>query len=50
MQYIPNGNETGVTIIGETKSPAIPDQHLKAIVLQGLEVASEEDRENLKEL
>lgn len=48
--YIPKGNETGATVVGEAKSAMMPDAQLKAIVLQGLEVAFNEDQENLKKL
>lgn len=48
--YIPKGNETGVNVIGDFKSNTIPESQLKQAVLQGLEVAFNEDQENLKKL
>lgn len=49
--YIPKGNETGVTIVGDAvSSMPIPDQQLKSMVLQGLDAAYHEDVENLKKL
>ena len=48
--YVPKGDKTGVTIVGEAKSAFLKDEQLKAAVMAGLEAAWKEDRENLKKL
>jgi len=48
--YIPKGDKTGVTVVGEVKSPMIPESQLKGTMLKGLEMAFNEDQENLKKL
>ena len=49
--YIPKGNETGVTMVGDAvSSMPIPDAQLRAMVLPGLDTAFHEDVENLKKL
>jgi len=48
--YVPKGNKTGVIIVGDAMSKVIPESQLKGAVLMGLEVAFNEDVENLKRL
>lgn len=48
--YIPKGKETGVTVVGDWKSPNMSDDQLKKAVLQFLETAFKEDTENLKKM
>ncbi len=46
--YIPKGEKTGVTVVGEFKSPVMPDEQLKGAVLAFLEKAFNEDSAYLK--
>lgn len=47
--YIPNKNKTGVTVVGDFKSPMINDEtHLRQAVLSFLEQAFNEDNAYLK--
>jgi hypothetical protein len=47
--YIPNGNKTGVTVVGDFKSPMIYDENqLKQAVMSFLEQAFNEDSAYLK--
>jgi hypothetical protein len=47
--YIPNGNKTGVTVIGDFKSSMMPDENqLKQAVMSFLEQAFNEDSAYLK--
>jgi len=47
--YIPNGNKTGVTVVGEFKSPIMTDEsQLRQAVLSFLEQAFNEDSAYLK--
>ncbi len=48
--YVPKGNKTGVIIVGDAMSKVIPESQLKGAVLMGLEVAFNEDVENLMRL
>jgi len=48
--YVPKGNETGVTVIGDYNSPWMSGDQLKGAVLMSLETAFNEDQENLKKL
>ena len=49
--YVPNGTKTGVRVVGSaTSSNQMPDDMLRAAVLQGLAVAFAEDVENLKHI
>jgi len=48
--YVPNGNKTGVRIVGDATSKVVPEAMLKGAVLQSLAVAFAEDVENLKRL
>lgn len=48
--YIPKGSKTGVTVVGDWRSPALSDVQLKKEVLKFLETAYKEDQENLKNL
>jgi hypothetical protein len=47
--YIPNGNKTGVTVVGDFKSSMMPDENqLKQAVMSFLEQAFNEDSAYLK--
>jgi len=46
--YLPKGNSTGVTVVGEYVSKAIPESQIKPIVVRGLETAFNDDQKNLK--
>ncbi len=46
--YTPKGDKTGVTVVGEFKSPIMPDGQLKDAVLAFLEKAFNEDSAYLK--
>jgi len=46
--YIPKGNKTGVTVVGEHVSKVIPENQIRAIVISQLEQSFREDTENLK--
>jgi hypothetical protein len=49
--YIPNKNKTGVTVVGDFKSPIINDEaQLRQIVLSFLEQAFKEDSTYLKKM
>jgi len=41
--YTPNGNKTGVTVVGDFKSTVIPESQLKGAVLAFLEQAYNDD-------
>jgi len=46
--YIPKGQKTGVTIVGEYVSKVIPEGQIKMVVMNQLEQSFKEDTENLK--
>ena len=46
--YIPKGNKTGVTVVGDVISKSLPPEMAKKMVLKQLETAFNEDQENLK--
>jgi hypothetical protein len=46
--YVPMGDKTGVTIVGEYVSRSIPENQLKSTVMAQLEKSFNEDNENLK--
>jgi hypothetical protein len=48
--YIPKGNKTGVTVVGEYLGKGMDDDSLRLTVLQFLGIAFNEDNENLKKL
>lgn len=48
--YTPKGKKTGVTVVGEWVSNTIPQDQLKKIVTNDLEVAFNEDQQNLKKM
>ncbi len=48
--YTPKGSKTGVTVVGEFKSPVMPDDELKVAVLAFLERAFNEDSAYLKQV
>ena len=48
--YTPKGSKTGVTVVGEWVSKSVPADQLKKMVLKNLEVAFNEDQENLKKV
>jgi len=48
--YVPNGNKTGVVVVGDATSKVVPEAMLKGAVMQGLAVAFAEDVENLKQI
>lgn len=48
--YIPKGSKTGVTVVGEFVAKGMDDDMVKHMALQGLEIAFNEDNENLKKL
>src|SRR5579862_6832860 len=48
--YVPMGQKTGITIVGEYVSKTIPEAQLKSVVMAQLEQSFNEDNENLKHL
>ena len=48
--YIPKGNKTGVTVVGEIVSKSLSPDMAKKMVLKNLETAFNEDQQNLKKL
>ena len=46
--YIPKGQKTGVTLVGEYVSKVIPEGQIKTVVMNQLEQSFKEDTENLK--
>ncbi len=50
LYYMPKGDKIGVTQVGEVKSPRLTDAQAKVMMLKGLELGFNEDRENLKKL
>jgi hypothetical protein len=48
--YIPKGNRTGVTVVGEFKSPIMSDEMTKQAVLSFFEHGFNEDVEYLKKM
>ena len=48
--YIPKGNKTGVTVVGELQSSMMSDNQLKGAVQASLDKPFEEDQQNLKKM
>ncbi len=48
--YTPKGKETGVTVVGEWKSSAMPDDQLKKAVMGFLQTVFDEDQANLAKM
>jgi hypothetical protein len=48
LYYVPMGDRTGVTVVGEFVSRSIPENQLKSVVLSQLERSYNEDNENLR--
>jgi hypothetical protein len=48
--YIPRGNKTGVTVVGDYVAKGMDDESVKQMALRFLDVAFNEDNENLKKL
>jgi hypothetical protein len=48
--YIPKGDKTGVTVVGEFVGKGMDDDSVKQAALQLLDLAFNEDNENLKRL
>ncbi len=48
--YIPKGNKTGVTVVGDFMGKGMDDDSVKAAALQLLGIAFDEDNANLKRL
>ena len=46
--YIPKGQKTGVTIVGEYVSKVVPEGQIRMVVMNQLEQSFKEDNENLK--
>ena len=46
--YIPRGAKTGVTVVGEFKSPVVPEAQLEPMVRKGLANAFAQDSASLK--
>ena len=46
LYYVPMGDRTGVTVVGEFVSRSIPENQLKSVVLSQLERSYNEDNEN----
>ena len=46
--YAPNGNQTGVNVVGDFQSPTIPAAQLQAVVLKSLEDAFNDDAAALR--
>ena len=50
MYYKPNGEKTGVNVVGEFRSEMIPPAQLEPMVLQSLAHAYDEDNASLKRM
>jgi hypothetical protein len=48
--YIPKGNKTGVTVVGDYVAEGLDDQTVRQAVLQQAQVAFDEDNSNLKKI
>ncbi len=48
LYYIPKGNKTGVTVVGDYKAEGLDDQSTKQLVLSQAQVVFDEDNSNLK--
>jgi hypothetical protein len=48
--YIPKGNKTGVTVVGDFVGKGMDDKSVKQAASQFLDIAFNEDNENLKKL
>ena len=48
--YTPRGNETGVTTIGEFKSPVMSDDQIRQAVMGFLQTVFDEDQANLAKM
>ena len=48
--YIPKGNKTGTTVVGDFVAKGMDDDSVKAAAWQFLELAFNEDNENLRKL
>jgi hypothetical protein len=46
--YIPKGNKTGITVVGDYIVEGLKDEDIKRIVLQQAQITFEEDNSNLK--
>jgi hypothetical protein len=46
--YIPMGQKTGITIVGEYVSKVIPEDQIMTVIMNQLEHSFNEDNENLK--
>jgi len=46
--YIPMGQKTGITVVGEFVSKTIPEAQIKSVVMEIFEKSFNEDVENLK--
>lgn len=46
--YVPLGEKTGVTVIGDYVSKTIPESQIKTVVMNQLEQSFKEDSENLR--
>jgi hypothetical protein len=48
MYYVPNGNKTGVNVVGDFQSAMIPPEQLKQMVLASLEEAFNDDSTSIR--
>ena len=48
--YTPKGKETGVTVVGEWKSSAMPDDQIRGAVMGFLQTVFDEDQANLAKM
>ena len=48
--YIPKGNKTGVTVVGDFTAKDLDEDSVRRTALQFLEIAFNEDNENLRKL
>ncbi len=46
--YIPQGEKTGVTVVGDYTIPGVDEQTIRQIVLQNAQTVFDEDNSNLK--
>ena len=49
VYYVPLGNKTGITVVGEYVSKVIPEDQIRSMVLSQAERSFNEDVENLKQ-
>jgi hypothetical protein len=50
LYYIPKGDKTGVTVVGDYRLEGADDQQTKAAIMAQLQLVFDEDNENIKKI